>query len=220
MRLRSILIFHPMNILYRGRKRISIFSGDVSAERNHLDFSLYPYQIDVIKEWEDLENIKTVTVVACEQMGKTNMFIVGLLWRMVFAPCQGMIVYPSDSLASETNLQKINPLMKHIPQLKSELDKPRSYRSDRYAFSNSTIYFQGAGSKIVSKSCKVAIGDEIDTWPVIGKLDNVADLKKRTRSYNSSITFLVCTPTEQNRKNMEAVFEEFKRLLVFEMSFM
>ena len=44
------------------------FSGDVSAERNHLDFSLYPYQVDVIKEWEDLENIKTVTVVACEQM--------------------------------------------------------------------------------------------------------------------------------------------------------
>lgn len=44
------------------------FSGDVSSERNHLDFNLYPYQIDVIKEWEDLENIKTVTVVACEQM--------------------------------------------------------------------------------------------------------------------------------------------------------
>ena len=57
-----------MNILYRGRKRISILVGDVSAERNHLDFSLYPYQIDVIKEWEDLDSIKTVTVVACEQM--------------------------------------------------------------------------------------------------------------------------------------------------------
>lgn len=148
------------------------------------------------------------------------MFVVGLLWRMVFAPCQGMIVYPSDSLAAETNLQKINPLMKHIPQLKAELDKPRSYRSDRYAFSNSTVYFQGAGSKIVSKSCKVAIGDEIDTWPTIGKLDNVSDLKKRTRSYSSSITFLVCTPTEQNRKNLEILFKEFKRLLVFEMSFM
>ena len=40
----------------------------------------------------------------------------------------------------------------------------------------------------------------MDVWPVIGKLDNVADLKKRTRSYNSSITFLVCTPTEQNGK--------------------
>lgn len=64
------------------------FSKDVSAERNYLDFDLYPYQVDIIKEWEDLDNIKTVTVVAPEQMGKTNMFVVGLLWRMVFAPCQ------------------------------------------------------------------------------------------------------------------------------------
>lgn len=50
------------------------------------------------------------------------------------------------------------------------------------------------------RAAKLQYGDEVDVWPVIGKLDNVADLKKRTRSYNSSITFLVCTPTEQNGK--------------------
>ena len=44
------------------------FSKDVSAERNYLDFDLYPYQVDIIKEWEDLDSIKTVTVVAPEQM--------------------------------------------------------------------------------------------------------------------------------------------------------
>ena len=115
---------------------------------------------------------------------------------MVFAPCQSMIVYPSDNLAAESNLTKIQPLMRRIPQLKAELDKPKSFRSDRYAFSNLISYFQGAGSKIVSKSCQVAIADEVDAWPVIGKVDNVADLKKRTRSYDSSITFLVCTPSE------------------------
>ena len=46
------------------------FSKDVSAERNYLDFSAYPYQVDIIKEWEDLESIKTVTVVAPEQTRK------------------------------------------------------------------------------------------------------------------------------------------------------
>lgn len=44
------------------------FSKDVSAERNYLDFDLYPYQVDIIKEWENLDSIKTVTVVAPEQM--------------------------------------------------------------------------------------------------------------------------------------------------------
>ena len=59
-------------------------------------------------------------------------------------------------------------------------------------------YFQGAGSKIISKSCKIVIGDEVDAWPKIGQLDNVADLKKRTRSYNNSICFLISTPSQVN----------------------
>lgn len=181
------------------------FSNDISAQRNFLDFSLYPYQKEPLQQWEDLKSIKTVTVVAPEQCGKTCTYIVGLLWRMVFAPCQSLIVYPSDNLASESNLTKIQPLMKHIPQLKAELEKPRAFRSDRYSFSNLISYFQGAGSKIVSKSCQVVIADEVDSWPVIGKMDNVADLKKRTRSYDSSISFLVCTPTEENGR----IWKEF-----------
>lgn len=52
------------------------FSNDISAQRNFLDFSLYPYQVDILKQWEDLNHIKTVTVVAPEQLGKTNMFVV------------------------------------------------------------------------------------------------------------------------------------------------
>lgn len=143
------------------------------------------------------------------------MYIVGLLYRMIFAPCQSLIVYPSDNLASESNLTKIQPLMKRIPQLKTELDKPKSFRSDRYAFSNLVSYFQGAGSKIVSKSCQIVIGDEVDAYPVIGKLDPVADMRKRTRSYDSSIMFLVCTPSEENRTHLEVVSCVQSRLLAF-----
>ena len=74
--------------------------------------------------------------------------------------------------------------------------KPRSYRSDRYKFSNLISYFQGSGSKIASKSCKIVVGDEIDQWSTEHP-QNVRDLEKRTRSYNASMTFLVCSPTTQ-----------------------
>ena len=50
------------------------FSNDISAQRNFLDFSLYPYQVDILTQWEDLKSIKTVTVVAPEQCRK-NMHI-------------------------------------------------------------------------------------------------------------------------------------------------
>ena len=50
------------------------FSNDISAQRNFLDFSLYPYQVDILKQWEDLKHIKNVTVVAPEQCRK-NMHV-------------------------------------------------------------------------------------------------------------------------------------------------
>ena len=56
------------------------FSSDISAQRNFLDFSLYPYQVDILKQWEDLKHIKTVTVVAPEQCRK-NMHI--YCWSIV-----------------------------------------------------------------------------------------------------------------------------------------
>ena len=181
------------------------FSDDVSAERVKLDFNLYPYQKDIIKQWELKPNvIKTVTVVAPEQTGKTNCFVVGVLYSMVYAPCQSLICYPSIELAIATNKTKMKPLMRHIPTLNQQLQRPNSSRSDCYKFSNLISYYQGAGSKIISKSCKIVVGDQVDAWPVMGQLDNVEDLKKRTRSYNNSICFLISTPTTQNGKIWKA----------------
>lgn len=181
------------------------FSDQISAERNKLDFSLYPYQIPILKEWQNQKKkIKTIVVVAPEQTGKTNMFVDGILYNMCFNPCQSLIVYPNDQLAIATNQTKLLPLMKHIPVLSRQLKSPRSFNRDSYKFSNLISYFQGAGAKIVSRSCKIVVGDEVDAWPTINGIDNVADLKKRTRSYNSSICFLISTPTVQNGRIWQA----------------
>lgn len=136
---------------------------------------------------------------------------------MLFDPCQSLIVYPSDNLAAETNQAKIKPLIRQIPQLKAELNRPRSFRSDRYNFTNLISYFQGSGSKIVSKSCKIVVGDEIDQWVNLGTVDNLSDLKKRTRSYDSSICFLVCTPTTENGTIWREFLKGSQRILASEM---
>lgn len=142
--------------------------------------------------------IKTIVVVAPEQTGKTNMFVDGLLYNMVMNPCQSLIVYPNDQLAVATNQTKLKPLMKHIPVLNNQLQKPKSCKVDCYKFSNLISYFQGGGVKIVSKSCKIVIMDEVDAIVPPPNTDPVADLKKRTRSYNSSICFLISTPSVES----------------------
>lgn len=126
---------------------------------------------------------------------------------MVFDPCASMIVYPSEELAADINKTKILPLMKRIPGLKEELQKPRSFRSDRYAFSSLVSFFQGAGSRIISKSCKICVADEADDWVEPPRVNNMKELEKRTRSYSSSIFYQVCSPTTENGK----IWQEFLR---------
>lgn len=87
--------------------------------------------------------------------------------------------------------------MRHIPQLKAELDKPRSCRSDRYSFSNLVSFFQGSGRRIVSKSAKIRVSDQLDCWSSEFK-NNLEDLRKRGRSYSQSMLWKVCTPTTEN----------------------
>lgn len=185
-----------MDIIAWAQKNIN-FSDDVSAQRSRLDLDLTPHLVQILKQWQFKNKIKEVTVCGIEQHGKSLTWVVGLLYSMCYYPCQSMVVYPSDELSIENNQTKLKPLMRHIPTLKAQLDKPRSSRADRYSFSNLVSYFQGSGRKIVSKSVKVRIADELDVWSSEFK-NNLEDLRKRGRSFSQSMLWKVCTPTTEN----------------------
>lgn len=86
----------------------------------------------------------------------------------------------------------------HIPGLREELMRPRSYRADRFKFRNLVSYFQGSGTKVMSKSCSFVIGDEVDQFMPPPNVNQINEMDKRRRSYDHSILGLVCTPTVEN----------------------
>lgn len=73
--------------------------------------------------------------------------------------------------------------MRKLKQFEEELDMPFAVRNDRLKLSNALIYWQGAGSKAVSRSCKLCIADEASIYETPNNVDNLQELKKRTRSY-------------------------------------
>lgn len=172
-------------------------SDDISAERKRIDFNLSPFLIDPIRAWDFSGKIKEVVVVGIEQHGKTLIEECGVSYCIEFIPCSILCVYPSDDLAADINRTKYEPIFRHIPDIAEELARPNSHRVDRYTLGNSTMFFQGAGSKVMSRSCKVRVADEEDQFPKVGNLDAVEDIRKRGRSYSESIFFRVCTPTEK-----------------------
>jgi hypothetical protein len=81
-----------------------------------------------------------------------------------------------------------------MKQFKEEIEKPFAIRSDRLKLSNALIYWQGAGSKIVSKSAKLVLADEAAIFETPNNVNNLNELKKRTRSYQECLQLFVSTP--------------------------
>lgn len=172
------------------------FSDDVSAERKRFDIGLSPFLAEPLRAWQYAGTIREVVVCGIEQHGKTMIEVIGVDYCMRFFPSSMICVYPSDDLAADVNRTKYEPLLKRIPELAKELEKPNAKRQDRYVLGESTMFFQGAGAKIMSRSCKVVVLDEEDQYPTVKHLSAVDDARKRTRSYSESILYRVCTPTE------------------------
>lgn len=196
--LTEILTIQPHQDIIEWASANIDFSDDVSAERERIDFSLSPFLIEPLRAWDFSGKIREVAVCGIEQHGKTLLEVIGVLYNLIDKPCSNLCVYPSDEDAADINKTKYEPLVRKIPSLAAELARPFSSKKDRYIFGAATMFFQGAGKKIMSKSCKIVVLDEEDHYPVVGMLDAGEDARKRGRSYSESILYRVCTPTTED----------------------
>ena len=174
------------------------FSGDISAERSRLDLSLTPHLVEPLRMWDFRGKIREMTVIGIEQHGKTLIEVIGALYCMVHHPANMLCVYPSDELAAKVNTMKYEPLIRKIPELAPQLDRRGSHKEDRYIFRDCSMFYQGAGVKVMSTSAKIRIIDEFEQFPVVGDLDNVEDTRKRGRSYSESMFCKVTSPGEKD----------------------
>ncbi|QSH41897.1 phage terminase large subunit family protein [Lentisphaerota bacterium ZTH] len=193
------------------------FKHVVSARiRSKLDLNLTPYLRAPIDAWDFAGTRREVTVCAPEQTGKTLAWVCGLLWTFIFQQCLSLVCYESDDKAAEINTDKFKPLMEGIPELAAELAVPKAVRADRYKFSQLSSFFQGSERRITSKSAKINVADELDDWiDHAATVDNLEDMRKRTRSFAESILYKVCTIKGSDRDSAAGtksskIWQEFK----------
>lgn len=170
-------------------------SDDVSAPLQRIDLQNYPYMIEPLKACVIQPNVRKEVVIAlCQQMGKTAIQNIAVLYNSAFNVLQAIVCYPNQQLANETSNTKFIPLFKKVPQFKQDIEKPFAIRSDRLKLSNALIYWQSAASKVVSRSCKMVCGDQCAVWQPPPGVNNIEELKKRTRSFNECLQLFVSTP--------------------------
>ena len=170
-------------------------SGDISSPKDKVDLDNYPYLVQPLKTLVIDEGIRRQVCIAFpQQMGKSMLQVICLLYNLAYNSLQCILVYPSIQLAVETANTKLVPLLRSIEQFREDLEQPFAIRSDRIKLSNALAYFQGAGSKIVSRTCKLVLADEASIFQTPNNINNLNEMKKRTRAFNECLQVFVSTP--------------------------
>ena len=171
-------------------------SDDVSSAKTKIDLENYPYLKQPLSNLAiEKDKRKEVVIAFPQQMGKSLLMMVSCLYNVTYNQLQALITFPSLDLAVETSNTKFIPIFKKIPQFKQEIEKPFAIRGDRLKLSNALIYWLGAGgSRISSRSASLVIGDEVAIWETPNNVNQIQELKKRTRSYSASLALFVSTP--------------------------
>lgn len=192
----------------------------------HIDFSLdatnaykgklqlRKYQKEIL-EASDRSEVREIDVIGSQQTGKSLIWKLILLKQAYDGGLTSTIIYPNEQLALESNRDTLEPLMRAIPKLAKDLSKVRSKTNDSYHLQdcNSIIRFQGGGTQVISRTCRIGIMDEADfhNLPGIGQgstsspasetknVDNVYALTARMATYrDSSLLYISSTPTTNN----------------------
>lgn len=169
-------------------------SGDVSAPKSRVDLDNAPHLIEPLQASILSAGRKEIAFCAPEQCGKSLLLNISLLHSCCYNRLQCLVLYPSLELAVETARTKFLPLFRGIKKFKNDLENPFAIRSDRMLLPNACIYWQGAGSPVVSRSVKAIYLDEVAVWEHPPRINNVLEAKKRTRSYDDCLIFLCSTP--------------------------
>ena len=170
-------------------------SDDVSSEHNKVDLDNHKYMLEPLSKCFIDRGIRKEVVIAWpEQLGKSLVQMITLLHSISYNQLQSIVLYPSQELSEETALTKFVPLLKKLKTFETQLSLPFAVRKDRIKLSNALVYFQGAGSKVVSRSCKLVIADEASIYQTPNNVNNLNELKKRTRSYSQCLQLFISTP--------------------------
>lgn len=187
------------------------FSGARDPIPGPLDLTLTPYLVDPINAWELApgQGLKEVTVVAPEQTGKSLSWECGELWSLEHSPGMSLVYYTSDDKATRINEEKIEPLIRNVPQFGGWLDALNAKKNDCYRLGPNLVYFSGVGARISSFSARRLVADEIDDWSEKKGVNALNDLRKRARAYGSSLLYKVCTP--RGTETASRIWQEFRR---------
>ena len=175
-------------------------SYDTTAHRSGL-LKLYPYQVEPLRESENPE-VEEIDLMFAQRLGKSQLWKISALKQINDGRLSGMVLYPSEKEATDTNRDTVLPLLKTLKKVKRDLQSRGNVKKDSWHLPScrSILYYSGS-SPAISKTLNWGAIDEADFCQVAKSGDegkntgNITALKIRMKTHNPRLEWVVSSPT-------------------------
>lgn len=156
-----------------------------------------PYLKEIMNEFNNYET-EEIIYVKPTQVGGTECLqnMVGYIIQQDPAPT--MIVYPTDKLAESISENRLQPMIKVAPGLRSKFLENNSLKLE-LQFDGMYLSLAGSNSpsSLASKAVKYLFLDEVDKYPGASKkeADPISLARERTKTFHNRKIFITSTPT-------------------------
>ena len=175
-------------------------SYDTTAHRSGL-LKLYPYQVEPLQRSEETE-VHEITLMFGQRLGKSQLWKISALKQINDGGLSGMVLYPSEKEATDTNRDTVLPLLKTLQRVKKDLQSRGNIKKDSWHLPScrSVLYYSGS-TPAISKTLNWGAIDEADFTKVVKSGDtgantsNITALGIRQKTHTEKILWAVSSPT-------------------------
>lgn len=158
--------------------------------------SITPYLVGIMDEFN---NYETETIVFCKptQVGGTEAAQNMIGYIVMQDPSPTMIVYPTDTLAKSISENRLQPMLKAIPEIRRKFDETSPLLELQFEGMYLTLAGSNSPSGLASKPIRFLIMDEVDKYPGASnrEADPVKLAMERTKTFHNKKVYITSTPT-------------------------
>lgn len=178
-------------------EKYRVLDTKTSAMPGRWTNSKTPYLIDIMNELNNVETSEIIFVKAT-QLGGTEVLLNMLGYMLLLDPSPTLIVYPNDKLAERISVNRLQPMLRLIPELKEKFNEYKSQKLE-LVFDENTVALSGSNSpaNLASFAMKYLFVDEVDKFNGASKkeADGLSLAKERQKTFYNHKLFITSTPT-------------------------
>jgi phage terminase large subunit GpA-like protein len=188
-------------------------SPETSAEPGRWNTARAEYLRGIMDAVSD-PRVERVVVMASARVGKTEVINNLVGFHIGQDPGPILVVYPTETAAEEWSRDKLAPMLRDSPSLRSKIAPPRSRDSQNTTlhkvFPSGRLYIVGANAPtgLAAKNIRVVCCDEVDRYNANagGEGDPVAQAIKRTQNFWNRKIVLVSSPKLAGSSRIEGEY--------------